>query len=68
MAQKSVVSFSRLQDGTKNDFEILSEAYKDLCSGEKMAERVLSILELQRGVLGGCKVDLYEHGLQTATR
>lgn len=62
------VSFSRLQDGTKEDFTLMANEYKILCSPEELTTRVLQMLLSQKGVFGGAKIDLYEHGLQTATR
>lgn len=62
------VSFNRLQDGTKDDFILMANHYKSLCSPEKMTKRVLDMLVSQKGIFGSAKVDLFEHGLQTATR
>ena len=62
------VVFESLIDATKQDIEYTTEEYKKLCTPEILTERTLGILESQKGMYGGAKVDLYEHGLQTATR
>ena len=62
------VGFNSLQDGTKEDFEFMANAYRVLCSPEELTTRALKILTSQKDVFGGAKVDLCEHGLQTATR
>jgi len=64
----NTVEFSRLQDGTKEDFILMAKEYKTLCSPEELTKRVLQMLISQKGAFGGAKVDLFEHGLQTATR
>ena len=46
----------------------MADEYRDLTSGEKLAERAIGLLTAQKGITGGGKVDLLEHGLQTATR
>ncbi len=64
----AVVNFNNLKDGTSEDFNLMAEEYRKLCSPEEMTERALSMLTNQKGIFGAAKVDLYEHGLQTATR
>ena len=62
------VNFKSLAEASKKDIEYTTEEYKKICTPEHLADRVLGILESQKGMYGGAKVDLFEHGLQTATR
>ncbi len=62
------VTFNTLDGISKADVDVTVEAYKQLCTPEQLADRVLWILMGQKNIYGGAKVDLYEHGLQTATR
>ena len=62
------VVFESLIEANKKDIEHMTEEYKKICTPEHLADRVLGILESQKGIYGGTKVDLFEHGLQTATR
>eukprot|EP00112_Aurelia_sp_Birch-Aquarium-sp1_P016933 Seg3880.1 transcript_id=Seg3880.1/GoldUCD/mRNA.D3Y31 product="hypothetical protein" protein_id=Seg3880.1/GoldUCD/D3Y31 len=62
------VRFNRLQDGTQADFTLMADEYKMLCTPELLTNRVIEMLLAEKGVFGGAKIDLYEHGLQTATR
>ncbi|XP_065054869.1 uncharacterized protein LOC135683523 isoform X3 [Rhopilema esculentum] len=64
----AMVSFDKLQDGSREDFILMAESYKVLCSPSEMTKRALGMLLDQRGIFGSAKVDLYEHALQTATR
>lgn len=64
----AVVKFTGLQHGNKEDFILMAKEYKILCSPEKMGKRALEMLMSQIGVFGGAKIDLFQHGLQTATR
>lgn len=64
------VDFTALKDASKADIDLMTELYVEASTGPKLAERVLAILRSQGGAdqrFGG-KVDLLEHGLQTATR
>eukprot|EP00794_Sanderia_malayensis_P003351 gene3350-3840_t len=64
----SVVQFDSLQHGTAADFNLMANEYRKLCSPQEMTRRALSMLQSQKGICGAAKIDLYEHGLQTATR
>lgn len=46
----------------------MASEYSSLVDPELLTERALDMLIAQKGVYGGGKVDLLEHGLQTATR
>ncbi len=61
-----VVSFTRMEDGTKEDYDLLTEAEIPFVEGT--ADRVLAhLLELEHS-LAGYKVTRLEHALQTASR
>ena len=62
------VIFNSLINVNKKAVDCMTEEYNKLCTPEILADRALGILESQKGMYGGCQVDLYEHGLQTATR
>ena len=62
------VACSSLIDTNKQEIECMTEKYKKLCTPEILTDRALSIFESQKGIYGGMKIDMYEHGLQTATR
>lgn len=60
------VSFTRMADGTKEDYELLDrygEAYT-----AALPERILAALEALKSSFPGYKVSRYEHSLQSATR
>ncbi len=60
------VAFTRMDAGTKEEYEFLS-AYEHQ-HFEGTADRVLEHLALLRGSIAGYKIDRFEHCLQTATR
>ena len=64
----TTVKATKLQDLTPSETILIADEYKILCSPEQLTQRALAMLESQRGMYGGQLVDLYEHGLQTATR
>jgi predicted HD phosphohydrolase len=60
------VGFTRMQDGTAEDFallERLEEAYV-----EQLPDRLLAAVRALEQSLGGYQVSRYEHSLQSATR
>lgn len=59
-------SFESMCDGTQQDWDIISRAYKPFLF--ELPDRVLAHLKLLSGDYGGFKVDRLEHCLQTATR
>lgn len=62
-----VVSFTRMEDGTAEDFAIVVErANAHLHS--HLVDNLLDMLRSMRGDTLGYKVDRYEHSLQSATR
>ncbi len=66
---EKTVGFTTLAECNKDDIKLMAEMFgKVVCSPEKMADRAIQMLLDQKGVYGGCKVDMLEHGLQTASR
>ncbi len=61
-----VVSFTRMVDGTREDYEMLADLEDEFAAGT--ADRVLAHLRQLSGSMGGYKVDRLEHSLQSATR
>ena len=60
------VSFTRMADGTREDYELLDHLEEEFAAGT--ADRVLAHLRELSGSLSGYRVDRLEHSLQTATR
>ena len=60
------VSFTRMKDGTREDYQFLRQLELDYIA--KLADRLLQDLEQERDSLDGYQVTRYEHSLQTATR
>ena len=60
------VSFTRMADGTAEDYELLGRLEAELAAG--VADRVLDQLRALKRSFGGHKVDRLEHSLQCATR
>ena len=60
------VSFTRMADGTREDYELLDRLEEEFAAGT--ADRVLAHLRELSGSLSGYQVDRLEHSLQTATR
>lgn len=63
---RATVSFTRMADGTKEDYALLSAAERKLADG--LADRLLAALEQERESTEGYQVTRYEHALQAATR
>ena len=61
-----VVSFTRMEDGTREDYELLSRLEDEFAADT--ADRVLAHLRQLSGSVGGYQVDRLEHSLQSATR
>jgi len=62
----AVAQFTRMEDGTKEDFEILERIQEPFAN--ELADRVLEQLRQLGGSYGGMLVDRLIHSLQTATR
>ncbi len=63
---KAVARFTRMEDGTKEDYEIVERVQQRFV--HEIADRVLEHLSLLGGSYGGMLVDRLTHSLQTATR
>ncbi|HTN67287.1 MAG TPA: HD domain-containing protein [Burkholderiaceae bacterium] len=59
-------SFTRMQDSTQQDWQLIGGEFRQFAKG--LPERVLRHLQLLEGDYGGFPVDRYTHSLQTATR
>jgi len=60
------VSFIRMEDGTKEEYEFLEEL--EARATEGLADRVLEQLKGIKDILGGYALDRFGHSLQSATR
>jgi predicted HD phosphohydrolase len=63
---KRIVSFRRMADGTREDYELLDASERAFAAG--LAERVLAALAKLDNSLDGYPVSRLEHSLQVATR
>ena len=63
---KAVARFTRMEDGTKEDYEIIERVQEPFA--HEIADRVLEHLSVLGGSYGGMLVDRLTHSLQTATR
>jgi predicted HD phosphohydrolase len=60
------MSFTRLDDSTREDWQIIGKEFMQFASG--LPDRVLTHLNLLQGDFGGFPVDRHTHSRQTATR
>jgi predicted HD phosphohydrolase len=61
-----IVSFRRMQDGTREDYELLDKSEREYARG--LPDAVLASLKKLDHSLAGYPVSRLEHSLQTATR
>lgn len=61
-----VVSFTRMADGTKEDYAFLAELEEKYIEG--LPERLLKAVESLKESFSGYQVSRFEHSLQSATR
>ncbi|WP_119167931.1 HD domain-containing protein [Algihabitans albus] len=61
------VSFTRMEDGTVEDYALLAREEERLKTAT-FADNVLNLLKTLEGPKLGYKIDRYQHSLQTATR
>ena len=61
------ISFTRMEDGTRAEYEFLGGLWKDHHQG-RVADNVLAMLKTLEGPKLGYQIDRYQHSLQTATR
>jgi predicted HD phosphohydrolase len=64
--QPSVVSYTRMADGTREDYELLRDLARPFRAS--LVDRILLYMETLHEGFPGEQVDRYEHSLQTATR
>jgi predicted HD phosphohydrolase len=64
--KRATVSFTRMSDGTEQDYALLRRSEQELAAG--LAGRLLAALEQERDSTEGYQVTRYEHALQAATR
>ena len=60
------VSFTRMEDGTAEEYAFLTPLYEKCRSG--VSDRLLELLKAMKGDKLGYQVDRYTHSLQSATR
>ena len=61
-----VVSFQRMQDGTREDYELLERHERDYV--QELPERIFAALGMLKDSLGGYALSRLDHSLQCATR
>jgi len=66
LSDRKVVSFLRMEDGTREDYELLDRSEQDYVRG--LPDRILAALRKLDQSLPGYRVSRLEHSLQTATR
>ena len=64
--QMESVSFTRMADGTAEEYAFLTPLYEKCRSG--VSDRLLELLKAMKGDKLGYQVDRYTHSLQSATR
>ena len=64
--QMKSVSFTRMEDGTAEEYAFLTPLYEKCRSG--ISDRLLELLKAMKGDKLGYQVDRYTHSLQSATR
>jgi predicted HD phosphohydrolase len=60
------VSFTRMDQGTREDYELLGRRYREHQAG--LADMLLGLLEQMAGDTLGYQIDRFQHSLQCATR
>jgi predicted HD phosphohydrolase len=61
-----VVSFQRMEDGTREDYELLGRHERDYV--QELPERIFAALGMLKDSLGGYPLSRFDHSLQCATR
>jgi len=62
------VSFTRMDQGTREDYRLLDALWREHHSPAPLTEAVLAHLKLLAGPKLGYRIDRYQHSLQSATR
>ena len=66
MTMSETVAFTRMDEGTYEDYQLLERLYKKL--DHELVGNVLRLLDALKGDKLGYKIDRYDHSLQSATR
>ncbi|CAN0459139.1 unnamed protein product [Phaeothamnion confervicola] len=66
MTTSETVAFTRMDEGTYEDYQLLDRLYKKL--DHELVDNVLGLLNRLKGDKLGYKIDRYDHSLQTASR
>ena len=66
MIENRIVSFHRMEDSTRQDYELLDRYEREYAA--ELPARILAALSQLRHSFGGYAVNRLEHSLQTATR
>ncbi|HLN48616.1 MAG TPA: HD domain-containing protein [Steroidobacteraceae bacterium] len=61
-----IVGFTRMQDGTREDYQLLERYERDYL--QELPERILAALEKLKDSYGGYPLSRLDHSLQAATR
>ena len=64
--QMKSVSFTRMADGTAEEYAFLTSLYEKCRNG--VSDRLMELLKAMKGDKLGYQVDRYTHSLQSATR
>jgi predicted HD phosphohydrolase len=66
MLETETVSFTRMDEGTREEYQLLDRHYKKL--DLELVDNLLAELKRLAGDKMGYRIDRYQHSLQTATR
>lgn len=66
MSEMKTVSFTRMEDGTAADYELLEAFEREYAAA--LPDRLLAMLQTLEGSLDGYRISRLAHSLQTATR
>ena len=66
MPETETVSFTRMDEGTREEYQLLDRHYKKL--DLELVDNLLAELKRLAGDKMGYRIDRYQHSLQTATR
>ncbi|KAK3281930.1 hypothetical protein CYMTET_10309 [Cymbomonas tetramitiformis] len=64
----AAIQYRSLKEATPEEWKVGIQQFNKVASSSQQAIRMLDMLRVQKGTNIGALVDLYEHGLQTATR
>ena len=66
MTMSETVAFTRMDEGTYEEYQLLERLYKKL--DHELVGNVLRLLDALKGDKLGYRIDRYDHSLQSATR